>query len=162
MKFLVLVTLFFTLKVKADYPEYKVIDSANKSIAGSKTTFKISKSKNDYRIDEIRFGAKKFSLDIQDNFFMNQPIPFFEVALKNRKGFKVFALLGTTGTSGRSFHYFLDDGKGIKYSGLHPEIFIDEQSGDYLSVEHDGPRVWISNWELKGSGFKLIKTEQVK
>jgi hypothetical protein len=160
MKFLVFATLMITLETQAGYPEYQVIEGVNKSISGLQTKFKISKSKKDYRIEEIHFGEKKFALDIQENFFNDQPIPFFELKFKKKKNVKVFALLATSGTSGRSFHYFLDNGKDIKYSGLHPEIFVEDETGDFISVEHDGPRVWVSSWELKTKGFKLIKTEE--
>lgn len=160
MKLLVFATLMISLKTQAGYPEYQVIEGKNKSISGLKTQFKISKSKKDYRIEEIHFGDKKFALDIQENFFNDQPIPFFEVKFKKNHNVKVFALLATSGTSGRSFHYFLDNGKGINYSGLHPEIFLEEETGDFISVEHDGPRVWVLIWELKNKRFKLVKTEE--
>lgn len=162
MRVILLAILLYPIISNADYPTYEVMNSSHTTFGNIGPKFKISKSKTDYKIEEIKFGKKTFKLNIQDHFFNNQPIPLFEVKIKENSQFKLFALLATTGTSGRSYHYFLDRGKGIHYSGHHPEIFYDEDSESYLSVELDGPRKYVSTWELKRKGFIMIKTEELK
>jgi len=162
MRVLLLAILLYPITSFAEYPTYEVLISNLQQQSSVGTKFKISKSKTDYKIEEITFGKKRFKLDIQDHFFNDQPVPLFEVNLKSNSNFKLFALLATTGTSGRSFHYFIDRGKGVHYSGHHPEIFFDEETQSYLSIEVDGPRKYLTTWELKKKGFVLIKTEELK
>lgn len=161
MKFLVFAILFLSFQVSAEMPEYRVLEGNQKSAVPNFPKFKISKSKSDYKIEEIQFGKSTFKLEVQENFFNHEAIPFFEVTLENKYGYKVFALLATSGTSGRSFHYFFENGKKITYSGHHPEIFKDED-GQYLSVEMDGSTRYLTTWKLSKKGFRSEKTEVIQ
>ena len=116
-------------------------------------------------IKEVNINGDTFKIDMIDQFSADEGVPFYEVEFSTDKKIKtqVYALKATTGSAGTSFHYFVKDLNGkYRYSGMHPEIFLDEETNDLISMEKDGSNIHVTTWKISKSKFQAIKSEVVR
>ena len=114
------------------------------------------------KVQKVYLGGQTFSIDMQDQFSLEEGVPFFEVSFPKEDGLThtIYALKATSGTSGMSFHYFIKLKSGLYiYSGMHPEIVFDNEMKSFISVEKDGHKAHITTWALEEGNFISVKSE---
>lgn len=117
------------------------------------------------KVKMVHLGSQSFPITMQDEFSLEEGVPFFEVQFPKGLGIaqKIYGLKATSGTSGMSFHYFIKSPEGAySYSGMHPEIIFDDDLAQFISVEKDGMRAHVTTWKLEKSGFKVQSQEVVE
>lgn len=87
---------------------------------------------------KVSINQKTFDIHILDE---NPP-------LLNLKGTDLYALVATSGSAGRYYHYFKAVADDIIYLGFYPEL-VKVGSDQFISYESDGPRSIESRYQLK-------------
>lgn len=87
---------------------------------------------------KVSINQKTFDISILDE---NPP-------LLNLKGTDLYALVATSGSAGRYYHYFKAVADDIIYLGFYPEL-VKVGSDQFISYESDGPRSIESRYQLK-------------
>lgn len=116
------------------------------------------------KVKMVHLNGKSFDIEMQDEFSLQEGVPFFEVVFPRKDGVttKIYGLRASQGTAGASFHYFIKDKSQYKYSGMHPEIIFDNELSQFVSVEKDGPRIHQTTWVISEGVFKPTSQEVVK
>ena len=111
----------------------------------------------------IQLNNSIFNLDFSNNHWNSRSATpeLYEYKFFPDHRYQLYAMPASSGVLNNYYHYFKRNNNSFNYLGLYPQLYYNQNSNSFYSVEKDAHSSYVSSYKLDDVKLKMMNTKLV-